>query len=276
MKARHEARIVENVPEGAGTNASDGMVRMTLHAPEVAREARPGQFVNLYPRDGRLLLPRPLGIADADEGAGTVTLYYVVVGEGTRALASLAGGDRVELLGPNGNGYDLAAAGRNVLLAGGGTGLPPLLYAAKRLREAGAPATITAAAGFRTTPLLTDRLAQSCDTVFTVTETDRAASVRTSGATSEPLALMGNVIDLLDAVGAPEGVTGCLACGPAPMLKALAAWCASRSIPLQVSLEARMGCGYGACVGCTIDTAHGRRKICADGPVFGAGEVTWA
>ncbi|MDR3072700.1 MAG: dihydroorotate dehydrogenase electron transfer subunit [Clostridiales Family XIII bacterium] len=271
MKKRERAQILENIKIGGGIQ------RIRLHAPEIADTAKPGQFVNLYLPQKQFLLPRPFGVADADGQA--ITLYYMVVGQGTELLSEKKSGHFLDILGPNGNGYDLSAMGEHILLASGGTGIPSLLFAARRLRELiqksdSSAKKITAVTGFRDTAFLVEEISKYCDQTFVISETD--------GTQSKPLGMTGNILNLFFALEAGsvkasglDKITGCLSCGPMPMLRAMDQWCGDKGIALQVCLEARMGCGMGACVGCTCETTVGKKKICVDGPVFDAKEVCW-
>jgi dihydroorotate dehydrogenase electron transfer subunit len=296
---KQTATIIENSELASGIrrlvlgDTGDGAVTA------LARAAAPGQFAGVYLNSDSMLLPRPFGISDVRAGgdcAATITFVYAIVGAGTAELAGYAPGTRLGLLGPQGNGYDLTAPARNTLLIGGGLGIPPLLFAARRLSEsrAGGDATkVTALLGYRDTPFYADEFKRYCDEVYDI-----------EGADGTVLDLVARLVaqgtlDLADAA--------VLACGPYPMLKAVAAWSLARGIPAQVSLEARMGCGYGACVGCTVETLppaqappdeqdaavpihgqdatapiHGhdaaapiRRKVCTDGPVFPAEAILW-
>jgi dihydroorotate dehydrogenase electron transfer subunit len=287
---------------------ADGICELILDAPDIARAATPGQFVNLYLSGGAMLLPRPISIAGADVRTGELSLIYAIVGAGTQALSLLrAASDlapkTIEVMGPLGTGFfdypgsllateNLSKVSpeepeltqftrRKVILIGGGVGVPPLFFAAQRLREAyGSDMEIAAFLGYRAVPWLDERFAQICDAVHTISETIPQA---------------GNVVDLLDAWREVTRTTVlALSCGPSPMLAAVAGWCARNSINLRVSLEERMGCGYGACAGCTAKTrplndpekpqngpdnagADGiiKKKVCVHGPVFWADEVVW-
>ena len=268
---------------------AQGVFELCVEAPEIARAASAGQFVNVYLPGGAMLLPRPIGIADAD--GGSLTLVYGVVGAGTEALSHFNTGGHIEIMGPLGTGflgYAPAARRREIALIGGGTGIPPLLFAAREIRaNEGGDVKLTAWLGFREKPWYIEKLARFCDEVRIASETEGAAG------------FFGNVTDLLAAeqgngFGEAFQPDLALACGPRSMLAAIAGWCGARDIPLRVSLEERMGCGYGACAGCTIATrplndaakpqngpnipdANGiiQKKVCAHGPVFWADEVVW-
>jgi len=281
---------------------SDGIFGLRIDAPEIAFSAAPGQFVNVYLEDNAMLLPRPVCIADASDDA--LGLAYAVVGGGTKKLSSLKNGDRIELMGPLGTGFfsypgspmdeprtERYAKPFEVLLIGGGSGVPPLYFAAKKLRgKFYEKIRLRAFLGFREAPWFVGEFRGICDEVAVASETEGAAGV------------CGLVTDLLDKAY-PSGIQAglasappalAIACGPRPMLKAVSQWCAAKDIPLRVSLEERMGCGYGACAGCTVKTrplddeakpqngpgkpdAEGiiRKKVCVHGPVFWSDEVVW-
>ncbi|MDR1796368.1 MAG: dihydroorotate dehydrogenase electron transfer subunit [Clostridiales Family XIII bacterium] len=248
---------------------ADGVFEIVLEAPEIAARAVPGQFVNLYLPGGAMLLPRPLGIADVSPPR-TVTLVYAVVGAGTERLSQLPAGRRICAMGPLGNGFLAKIRFTRLLLIGGGMGAAPLRFAARRFREpVHSELYIEAFLGFAAEPWGLASFGAACDHVHVASDTQGAA------------AFHGTVVDLLEKRGrfcsSPgAGGTLALACGPMPMLKAAAAWCEARGIPLRVSLEARMGCGYGACASCTCETtAAQRKKICTDGPCFDAEEILW-
>jgi dihydroorotate dehydrogenase electron transfer subunit len=241
-----EAEIVEH------TAISAGVFRLRLSSPDVAATCKPGQFLNLYLNGGAMLLPRPISIADVEDGC--VTLVYAAVGRGTELLSKYARGACVRVLGPNGNGYDMDMLGRHVILIGGGLGVPPLLFAAGRIREM-RDVKITAVLGYRDEQYCLNELRERCDAVHAISEKD------------------GNVMDLIASL-VSRGMLDLsnatvLTCGPKPMLQAVTAWARTRGLSSQVSLEERMGCGYGACVGCTCEVvgARQKKKVCVDGPV---------
>ena len=233
---------------------------MTVEAPALVREARPGQFVHIRCGDG-LLLRRPISICDADPGSGTLRLVYQVKGAGTAWLARRKAGELADLLGPLGHGFQIPAG--KILVVGGGIGVPPMVYAAKCADAA------VAAVGFRSSAqvLLTGELEQICQ---------RVALISDDGSTGR----RGFVNVLVREILAEEPeIAAVLACGPKPMLKTAAEAAAEAGVPCQVSLEERMGCGLGACLvcACRIRTPEGERclHVCKDGPVFNAEEVCW-
>lgn len=230
--------------------------RMTIEDPFAAQEALPGSFVNLYPTDSMTLLPRPLGISRV-LGGNQIEVIFGVVGRGTHEFSELRPGDCIDLLGPLGKGFDLSGSGHYILV-GGGLGVPPLIRAAQVLREQG---------GARSTALLGYRSAHFADR-FMNPLVDDLHSIDNG---------QGDVITLLDGLEPTLDLedTIILTCGPTPMMGAVAAWAGKRSIPTQCCMEARMGCGYGTCVACVVDTVNGRLKVCKDGPVFKADDLLW-
>ncbi len=247
-----EARILCNEP------VAKDVYKMVLEAPSVAKDARAGQFVNLYTKADSMLLPRPISICEI--GETTLTLVYGVVGEGTKAFATYCVGDTIRISSAMGNGYTLTEANTHILV-GGGIGVPPLVELSKHLKG-----EKIAVIGFREAPFLIEALEAQGVKVYVATD-------------SGTYGFKGNVIDLMK----QEGIKGdyYYSCGPKPMLRALTAYCEALNVPVQVSLEERMGCGYGACVGCVCKTKGKdeseatHKKVCKDGPVFLGSEVVW-
>ena len=234
-----------------------GVFKMVIEAAEVAASAKPGQFVNLYTQSDSMLLPRPISICEI--GETTLTLVYGVVGSGTKEFSTYPVGGKIKLSTPLGNGFTPQKAKTHVLV-GGGIGVPPLVELAKHL-EGDKIAVI----GFREEAFLVETLESLGVKVYVATD---------SGQTG----FKGNVVELMEA----EGIMGdyYYSCGPKPMLRALTQYCEAKKVSVQVSLEERMGCGFGACVGCACKTktATGdlqQKKVCKDGPVFLGSEVAW-
>ena len=210
----------------------------------------PGQFVEIALPD--YFLRRPISVSDVE--SNQLTLIYKVVGDGTAAMARLAEGTELDILTGLGNGYDLSKAGEEALLIGGGVGVPPLIYAAKSLLKTGKRVHVVL--GFNS----------ACE-VF-AEETFKALGCQVDVCTMDgSYGTKGVVTDLL-ASPAPFYY----ACGPLPMLKAI-----TRSVGTngQISMEERMGCGVGICVGCSIETTQGIKRVCKEGPVFNAEELIW-
>jgi dihydroorotate dehydrogenase electron transfer subunit len=266
LKPRHSAEVLQV------EHMTPEITRLVIHDPYVAAKAGAGQFVNLYTHDSARMMPRPFGIAGVE--GDTFSLIFAVVGSGTRDFSMLEAGDRVDVLGPLGTGFDLSGD-RRFLLVGGGLGIPPLLHAAQRIREAKPAQQATALFGYRDIHFADSLATEQCESVHSIDESE------------------GNVITLLDRVidlhqdsqhgnHQPNGQYGTeetytvLSCGPHAMIRAVAHWASTRGIPTQLSLEARMGCGFGTCVVCVQDTKEGRKKVCLDGPVFTAEDLGWA
>lgn len=278
------------------TSLTEGVRRLTL-AGDTSSITRPGQFVNLLVEG--CYLRRPISVADWD--AETLTLIYKIVGRGTQRLARMGVGERTDLLVGLGNGFDTAFAASETLLAGGGAGVPPLIGLARRLCRNGGTAktneTPDTAAGAETGgPYAKDNLStvpqsgaphlqaatpgprritavigfNTAHEVFGVEELEAAGAHVVVVTTDGSRGLRGLVTDALPDSGVGSGYF--YACGPLPMLRAL---CERLPIPGQVSLEERMGCGFGACMGCTCRTAGGAKRICREGPVFKKEEILW-
>lgn len=214
------------------------------------RGIAPGQFVNL--RLEGFYLRRPLSVCDFDDG--TLTLIYKVVGRGTEALAALPAGTALDVLTGLGNGYDTSVSGPRPLLIGGGAGVPPLYALAKALiREGKTPAVIL---GFNSAgEVFYEEEFRALGTDPTVTTADGSYGVK------------GFVTDAMEL-----DYTYFYTCGPEPMLRAVYAKSVTSG---QFSLEERMGCGFGACMGCTCKTKTGHKRVCKDGPVLTKEELPW-
>lgn len=242
---------------------TDAAWDMVIDCPEAAKKAVPGQFAHLLP-EGNYSLRRPISICGINKEEGTLRIVFEVRGEGTKTLASYQAGDRVNLLAPLGHGFTLLPSDRRVILIGGGIGTPPMLPLAQYYGE-----NAVCICGSRTEKaavLQEDFAKTGCKTILCTD--DGSAGVH--GLVTVPLA------EELQA-NRPEMI---YACGPMPMLRAVAAMAKEQGIPCEVSLEERMGCGVGACLVCAcnvyindgeIHAAH----VCKDGPVFDAERVVW-
>ncbi|MCR5228733.1 MAG: dihydroorotate dehydrogenase electron transfer subunit [Solobacterium sp.] len=209
----------------------------------------PGQFVNVKTEGN--YLRRPISVCNAE--GDILTLVFKVVGRGTEAMSRLSEGDPADVLLELGNGYDLESCGEHPLLIGGGAGIPPMYYLARQLKRRGIEPTVIL--GFNT--------ASECYYIDEFRAVSGSVKVTTADGTC---GIRGFVTDAL------EECTGAYACGPMPMMKALYK---TLSCPCQFSLEERMGCGFGACMGCTIKTKSGNRRVCKDGPVFRKEDLLW-
>lgn len=228
--------------------------RMQLQGP--CADYRAGQFVEIQLPS--FFLRRPISVCDVTEGGQDgktiLTLIYKVVGAGTQEMTTLRSGAVLDLLAPLGNGYDLMKAGSRPLLIGGGVGIPPLYLLAKQLRAQGKEVQVVL--GFNTAAemfYINEFEALGC--AVSVATADGSAGVR------------GYVTD---AVPAAYSETYYYACGPLPMLQSVIRRLGTCG---EMSMEERMGCGFGVCMGCSIQTSDGPRRVCTDGPVFPAGEL---
>jgi dihydroorotate dehydrogenase electron transfer subunit len=244
--------------------------RLSFLSKEIAREAQPGQFVMIHPQKfSEPLLPRPFSIHRVQ--GNRVDLLIRAVGQGTRQLCGLSPGEVLEVKGPLGRGFTLDSE-RDPILVAGGIGVAPLFYLADRLvkmkrSKTLAPPRLLIGAGSKKELWGLREFKEIGIQVRAVTE-------------DGSLGRKGLVTDLLAGMSA-KGLERAMiyTCGPQGMLRAVASWAAAGDIPCQVSLEARMACGMGACLGCSVarpdDSGLGYAKVCQDGPVFEAQEVAW-
>lgn len=239
--------IAQSAPIARGT------VRTVLSG-DTSAITRPGQFINIL-LDNKYLR-RPLSVCDCVKGEnGSVTVIYKTVGEGTLALSRLPAGTRLDVLTGLGNGYDTAPAGESPLLIGGGAGVPPMYMLCRELISLGK--SVQVIAGWN-----------SADEAF-YTEEFRALGAALTVATADgTMGIKGLVTDAMKNMK----YSYIYACGPLPMLKAVDAAAASGG---QFSFEERMGCGFGACMGCSCKTKYGYKRICRDGPVLTREEIIW-
>ena len=208
----------------------------------------PGQFVNI--RVQGQFLRRPISVCNIADGI--LTIIYKVVGVGTEAMSHLPVGTQLDVLTVLGNGYDLSKAGDEPLLVGGGVGVPPMYMLARQLREMGKAVRVIL--GFNTKDEVfyeEEFRALGCDVIVTTVDGSHG--------------LKGFVTNALDGKQSYY-----YTCGPLPMIKALIQAAGTHG---EVSMEERMGCGFGACMGCTIQTTIGPKRVCKEGPVFPAGEL---
>lgn len=254
--------------------------KMTIQSAKVVADAHAGQFVNVYMQDKSMLLPRPISICSMKED--TVTLVYGVVGKGTSELSTYKIGDMIKTSTSLGNGFMIEkilnelevrteCENKVIALVGGGVGVSPLVGLARAIRDMQKnieTTRIVAIIGFQEEPFLVEELEETCNGVYITTDNGSAG-------------FKGNVLEFIKQEKIKADYY--LACGPKPMLKALVYHCEEANTPIQISMEERMGCGYGACVGCVCKTKQitksgielVSKKICKDGPVFLGSEVVW-
>ena len=235
----------------------EGIFDMELSFPKGAALAKPGQFIAMYCNDKSKLLPRPISICGINKEEGTLRVVYRVAGEGTKEFSEMKEGDTLEVMGPLGNGFALKE--EKAIIIGGGIGIPPMLELTKQLNV-----EKTVVLGYRTSTFLKDEFEAVCDVKVATEDGSQGAK--------------GTVIDAIEKYGVEGKVI--YACGPMPMLKALAVYAEEHGMEAQISLEERMACGIGACLACVCKTkdkdAHSNvnnKRICKEGPVFNAKEV---
>ena len=252
MKVKETAQIV------ASDKLAENIYSLLL-ATTASQYAVPGQFINIYCNDGSKLLPRPISICEIDKAQGTLRVVYRVVGKGTEEFSKLQAGDTVEILGPLGNGFPLEEG--KAIVVGGGIGVPPMLELAKELTG-----DVTAVLGYRTDDLfLADDFIDAAAEVIFATD-DGSVGVH------------GTVVDAMKENDLKADVI--YACGPKPMLKGVAEYADSIGAKCYVSMEERMACGVGACLGCVCQSKEvdnhshvNNKRVCKDGPVFLSTEV---
>lgn len=242
---------------------AEGIFSMWIEA-DAAEKALPGQFLAVYTKDKSKLLPRPISICEIDREKGALRLVYRVTGKdtGTEQFSLLKPGEELPVLGPLGNGFPLREAeDKRVFLMGGGIGVPPILELAKQLSCARKQIII----GYRDEHIFLRDDFKGQGQLYIATEDGSVGS-------------KGNVLDAVRENNLEADVI--YACGPTPMLRAIKNYAGKREIPCYLSLEERMACGIGACLGCVCKSrdvdAHSNvhnKRICKDGPVFLATEV---
>ena len=228
---------------------TDSVYKMVLSG-DTSHITNCGQFVNIQ-LEG-MFLRRPISVCDYDEE--TLTIVYKVVGKGTEAMSAMGVGTQLDILTGLGNGYDLSLAGEKPVLLGGGVGVPPMYNLAKKLRAEGKEVSVIL--GFNTaSEIFYEEEFKALGCTVTVTTVDGSYGVK------------GFVTDAL-----PENYTYFYTCGPEPMLKAVYR---ATNTSGQMSFEERMGCGFGACMGCSCKTLTGYKRICKEGPVMKKEEILW-
>ena len=229
---------------------TDAVYKMVLKG-DVSAITASGQFVNIQ-LDG-LYLRRPISVCDLDENS--VTILYKVVGKGTERMANMLPGETLDVLTGLGNGYDLSLSGEKPVLLGGGVGVPPMYLLAKQLITQGKKVSVVL--GFNTK-----------SEVFFEEEFKKLGADVTVATADGSYGIKGFVTDVLKDLDYSYFYT----CGPEPMLKAVYKMAATSG---QLSFEKRMGCGFGACMGCSCKTITGYKRICKEGPVMKKEEILW-
>ncbi len=231
-----------------------GVFLIWLKSPQIASAAQPGQFVMVCCGEDTLLR-RPFSIHQVDEDKTSFALLFSVVGKGTQWLSRCESGDRIDLLGPLGNGYSIDPASSNLLLLAGGIGVAPLYFFAQEVLK-----------GRYSVTLLYGTADSKRLSITPEIKLVSATEDGTAGHRGMITDLIPEYIDWADQV---------FACGPSPMYQSMAKMPELKGKPVQISLEVRMGCGLGVCYGCTVKTKSGLKQVCKDGPIFELNDIIW-
>ncbi|SFQ33035.1 dihydroorotate dehydrogenase electron transfer subunit [Lachnospiraceae bacterium XBB1006] len=251
-KVKQTASIVEQ------KELAEGIYSMWIQASEIACKAKPGQFIAVYSDDKSRMLPRPISLCEIKKEEGKIRIVYRIAGAGTEEFSHKKKGDTIEIMGPLGNGFSKEEG--KIVVIGGGIGIPPMLGLASAFSQ-----RVTAVLGYRSEQFLREEFDKVAK-VYVATE-DGSDGTR------------GNVLDAMREEAIEADVI--YACGPTPMLRAIKEYAAKKQIRCYLSLEEKMACGIGACLACVCQSkekdehsqVHNKR-ICKEGPVFLAEEVT--
>lgn len=216
---------------------------------EFKGEIKPGQFFMLKTLDNSYLLPRPISVNDVNENK--ITFLYRVEGTGTTAMSKMRENDQIQSFGPLGNGFDTTKLLGHVAVVGGGIGIAPLLYLAKKLGK-----NADVYLGYKENVYISEEFEKYVENTVIVTED---GSIGQKGFVTE-------YIDF-------EKYDVVVTCGPEIMMNKIVEECREKNVQCYVSLERRMACGLGACLGCTVETVNGNKRACKDGPIFSSREL---
>ncbi len=255
-------------------DAAPGVGLLAFESPAIASGYRPGTFVHLKTGDASTLLRRPFSIARAR--GNEIVLLYRIIGTGTEWMRARRPGDLVDSMGPLGTPFELRLGVKRTLLVGGGLGIAPLLGLAETLRARGSTGPREALLGVRSEgDVFGDALTEGVEGLTWSLATDDG----TAGFAGNAVGLLEQRLDELSAAGEGPDDLAVYAAGPEPMLEACARLCLPRNLDLQVSMEAHMACGVGACRACGIvpwvDESRIQGRVCKEGPVFDAREIAW-
>lgn len=243
MSSKYQkSKVVENV------ELTKNIFKMTVEGDFSSDKA--GQFYMLRSWGIEPFLSRPISIHDASSEG--IEFLYEVVGEGTKLFSELKSGDYIELLGPVGNGFDTKDINGKVAIVTGGIGIAPMGLLMKQLEHC----EVDFYAGFRDEVYSIDNIGKSAKNIHISTDSGREGH-------------KGFIIEIFD----PKEYDYVLSCGPTPLMKRIADACNENKVKSYLSLESRMACGVGACLGCTVETTNGKKRVCKDGPVFSGDEV---
>ena len=243
----------------------EGIFKFSVKAPQIAEVAKAGQFLEIkVSKTGEPFLRRPISIYNLDKENGIVEFIFQVKGKGTELLSELKEGEEIDIMGPLGFGTFAVKEYKNVAIIGGGIGVYPLYELTKELKG---KANLNVYMGFRDKSLVT------CEKEFEEIGLNKLVVTTDDGSYKEK----GYAIDFMKKDIEEHAVDIIFACGPLPMLKAIRQYAIENNIPCQLSLEERMGCGIGACLGCAVKVISGKEPryghVCKEGPVFYATDV---
>ncbi len=261
----------ESIKIIAKENLGADYFKLSLSSPKISHSAKPGQFVELRVSDANIpLLRRPLGVHRVE--GNTFEVLCEIVGKGTELLSKKEPGDFLDVIGPLGNGFDcdLPSAARQLpILVAGGMGVAPLIFLAEKLAERktkNSKFKIKVLIGAKTkSHILCEKEFKKLGCKVKIATDDGSRGFR------------GKATDLLKKELSTVScqLATVYTCGPQAMLKAVAKLSGAHNLPAQVSLEAHMSCGFGACLGCVVDTKDGYKRVCKEGPVFWADDIIW-
>lgn len=238
---------------------NDSLFELKINVGDIIKECKAGQFASLYVNDKSKILPRPISISEIDFKNQVLTFVIQKVGEGTENLSTLKKDDKVSLLLPLGNGYNFDETSGLVYLIGGGVGIPPLVETYQILKNKGLEVKVIL--GFRSETFLTEKF--DSNDLYICTD-DGSCGFK------------GNVVEQLKQLNKPNEI---FTCGPKPMLKGIVDYALESGIKTQVSMEERMACSVGVCLGCVVkinvDDNIVTKKVCVDGPVFRGEEIVF-
>ncbi len=244
------------------THLTSTVFTLVTYVGDIVSECKAGQFCSIYIGNNKNILPRPISISEIDKDKKTITFRVAIVGEGTNILSSLKVDDEIDILLPIGNGYEIVEDKKEALLVGGGIGIPPMIELYNQLKSLNNNCDIKVVLGFR------DK------NTFLVDKFDGKAEICTDDGS---VGFNGNVVAYIEEKGYKPDVI--YTCGPTPMLRALTEYSKKINCDIQVSMEERMACTIGACLGCVVKLKNSEdftyKKACVDGPVFNGKEVIY-
>ena len=246
-----DVKVIQNI------QIADNYYLMKVEGDKIPQHSKPGQFFMLQCKDNSKVLRRPISLHNVE--GNILEFYYEALGKGTKEFTRLSTGETINIQGPLGNGYDTDLKGKNIVVIGGGMGMAPIKYLIKDLKDNN---DITFIGGGRNAGAV--KIIEKFD--FKNIELKVATDDGSVGA-------KGNTVDILKEVLKDKDIDIIYTCGPHPMMEAVAKVAQENNIRCQISLEERMACGIKACVGCSILTKKGMKKVCYDGPVFESTDI---